>query len=119
MFAGEERLSGEVEVGLVGGGDDDELDGWICEGFFNRAQDAGAGVGFGGLVPFALDDGFEAQAGNGADEGGVKDATRKTKSDNGYADFRVFHAGSTPIYGDVRPEYNNIDFASQHCGRSL
>ncbi len=50
VLAGEEGLFCEVEVGLVGGGDDDELDGWVAEGLFDGAEDAGGGVGFGGLV---------------------------------------------------------------------
>ncbi len=75
VFAGEEGLFGEVEVGFVGGADDYELDGWVGEGLVGGAKDAGGRVGFGRLVAAALDDCLEFEAGDCADEGGVKDAS--------------------------------------------
>ena len=89
VLAGEEGLFGEVEVGLVGGGDDDELDGWVGEGLFDGAEDAGGGVGFGGFVAFALDDGLELEAGDCADEGGVEDASCQAEADDGCVDRLV------------------------------
>ncbi len=83
-------------MGLVGGADDDEIDVRGVEGCLGRAQDAGSGVGFGGLVPAALDDCGEFEAGNGADEGTVEDTAGETKAEDGDAD-RFTHA--RPLYG--------------------
>ena len=80
VLACDEGLFGEGEVSFVGSGDDYELDGGIGEGFFERAEDVGIGVGFGGFVALALDDCFEFQAGHGGDEGGVEDLSTQAEA---------------------------------------
>jgi len=49
VLVGVEGGLGEGEVGVVGCGDDDEVDGGVVEGFVGGGEDFGVGVaGFGG-----------------------------------------------------------------------
>ena len=59
VLAGVQGFFAEVEVGLVGGADDDELHRGIAEGLPGGAEDAGIGIGLPGFIAFALDDGLE------------------------------------------------------------
>ena len=70
---------------VVGGGDGDQLDGFVGEEFVGGAVDFGVGVGLGGFVAAALDDGGKLEAGDGVDEGGVEDAASEAEADDGGA----------------------------------
>jgi hypothetical protein len=87
VFSSFERLLCQREMGLVGCADDDQLDGWVGERFFDRAEDAGGGVGFCGLAAAALHNSFELEAWNRADERGMEDTPRKAKADDGNSDI--------------------------------
>lgn len=91
MLAGLEGEGGEIEVGLAGCGDDDEVDGGVGEGFFGRAQDTRGRIGLRGLVTFALHDGGELEAGNGSDEGAVEDLAGKAEAKDSAANGGFGH----------------------------
>ena len=86
MLAGGEGLFGEGEVGLVGGGDDDELDFRVCQQFFDGTDGLAGGVRLRCFVGLAFDEGYEFEAGYSADEGCVKDFCCESESDDAYAD---------------------------------
>ena len=73
-------------MGFVGRGDDDEVDGRVGEEGFEGAEDGGFGVGLGGFVSLALEDGAKLEAGHGGDHGGVKGAGGVAEAEEGYAD---------------------------------
>ena len=86
VLAGAEGGGGQRDVGVVGGGDDDEVEGGVGEGFFRGAKDAGRWVGFRGGGAGALDDGSELEPRNGGDEGAVEDFATEAIADDGGAD---------------------------------
>jgi len=88
VFASLKSLLCQSEVGFVGRAHDDELDGRVCERLFDRAEDAGFGPGFGGLVSATLHDSLKLQAGDRIDEWGVKDLSRKAEADDCYSNIR-------------------------------
>src|SRR6185437_8430764 len=88
VLAGLEGLGGEVEVGLAGCGDNDEIDGGVGEGFAGGAEDARLRVGAGGVVTFALNDGGELEAGDRGDERRMKDLAGKAEAENSAANGR-------------------------------
>ena len=69
VLAGFEHALGEDEVGLIGRGDDDELDGFVGEDLVERAGDAGGWIGPGGGVSGALHDGDELSPGTALTNG--------------------------------------------------
>src|SRR5581483_3094809 len=103
VLAGLERLRGEVELGLVGCGDDDEVDGGVGEGFVDGAEDARGGVGLGGFVALALDDRSQFQGGDGGDEGAVEDFSGEAEAEDCAADGSV-GCGGHADYGTTSSE---------------
>ena len=93
MLAGLERLRGEVEVSLAGCGDDDEIDGWIGEGFVDGAEDARRRIGLRGGIACALDDDGEFEAGDGGDERAVEDLAGETVAEDSAANGGFGHGG--------------------------
>ena len=91
VFAGFESLIGQREVRRVGRGDDDQLDGFVCQQLLNRARNPGCGIGFGGLVSLALHDGGETQARDRVDERRVKDASTQTEANYANANLTLCH----------------------------
>jgi len=86
VAAGGEALVRERIVRVVGSGDDDEADIREGEEFFEGANDACVGVGLGGFGAGALQNGGEAQAGNGADYRSVEGSTGEAEADQADVD---------------------------------
>jgi len=91
VFAGFEGLFGEGEVRLVGRGDDDQFDGFVCQQILNRARNLGCGICLGGLVAGALHDCGEAQAGDCIYERRVKDSPAQTEANYANANLTLCH----------------------------
>ncbi len=88
VLVGEEGDAGELDVGGVGCGDDDDVDGGVGEGLAGGVDEAGGGVALGGgLCGGTGDDGVEFEAGDGGDHGAVEDATGEAVADDGYAEW--------------------------------
>ncbi len=86
VLAGLEGAAGEGFVGVVRGGDDEEVKGRVGEGCLGGAEEACLGVlGVGGVAG-PLYDGGEFEAWDGADKGAVKDAAGEAVAEDGDAD---------------------------------
>ena len=81
VFAGFETALGEREVGLVGSGNGDELDGIDGEEFVERRNNARAGKEVGSRIAGALKNGDEVETFDRADHWGVKTAAAQAKPD--------------------------------------
>ncbi len=89
VLAGLEGAGGEVEVRVVGRGNDDEVEVGIVESLIDRAQNAGVGIGGGGFVAAPLDDGGEFEARHGGDERTMKYFARETEPEHRGADGSI------------------------------
>ena len=89
VLAGFERGGGELDVGVVGRADYDEIDGGVGEGLGCRGDDAGGGVGRsggGGALGVADDDSGEFESRDGVDEGAVEDSAGEAVAEDCGAD---------------------------------
>jgi len=84
-----EALVRERVVRFVWGGDDNEADFREGEEFVQGANDACAGIGVGGVRAGALQNGGEAQSGNGADYRSVESASCEAEADQANVDCVV------------------------------
>jgi hypothetical protein len=92
VLAGAEGGGGELGVGGVGGGDDDEVDGGVEEGVFGGAEDRRVRIGGCGGVAGALGYTRQCETGDRGDEGAVEDAAGEAVTDDGGADGGGAHA---------------------------
>jgi hypothetical protein len=81
MFAAFETALGEGEMGLVGSGDDHELDGIEGEKFVEGADDASVWVESRGGIARTLKDCSETEARDGMDDGRVEAAAAEAEAD--------------------------------------
>jgi hypothetical protein len=98
VFPGAEGAGGQIEVGLVGGGDDDEVDRSVVKGGVERTEDFGGGVDprGGGSVPLGRvwgSEGYgsELQARNRGDEGAMEDSAGEAVSEDSGANWGLTH----------------------------